>query len=270
MKIMRQLLPLVMMFFAFSCVAKENTLVTKQLSVGSFDAVKAECVDLQVTVGAATGTLSVTATPEVLEHFSARVSGNILKITCLRNGSDNFLKKFFKNNKKPVVKITVPALREIDAQLSATVVVDNVLTVSDIEVSCETSSLVKLAGITATGAVELKSETSSTISVDDLSARTLEADCETSATIAIGTLKASVADLQTETASVLKINAIDVDKLEADAETASTIRALAGTVKYGEFSAETASQVNFESVSIAGGSSESNTAGKVKAKYCTR
>lgn len=270
MKIMRQLLPLVLMLFAVTGMAKENELITKELQVSTFDAIDAECVDVYVTVGAPTGILSVTASPKVMQNFSARVEDKELKITCLKKGSNISFKSLFKNDKRPVVRITVPSLREIDAELSSKVVVDKSLSVNNIEIACETSSSVKVPGIIATGAVELKSETSSAVNIDALSAYAVEARCETSSTLSIGSLKASVAELKAETASTIKVADINVETLEADAETASTIKAVAGRVKYGEFSAETASQVNFEGVNIAGGSSESDTAGKVKAKFGTR
>lgn len=270
MKIMRELLPLVIMLFAFSCVAKESTPVTKQLKVNSFDAIEAECVDVFVTVGPATGSLSVTASPEVMEKFSARVNNGTLKLTALKNGSNNSFNNFFKKNKRPVVRITVPTLREIDAELSSKIIVDQPFAVNNLEVSCETSSSVKLAGITATGEVELKAETSSTVNVASLSSATVEADSETSSTISIGSLKASAAELNAETASSIKIDTVNVDRLEADAETASSIKAVGGTVKYGRFSAETASTVNFEGVSVLGGTSDNESAGKVKVRFGTR
>lgn len=267
---MRQLLPLVMMLFAITCAANGNTLITRQMKAAPFDAIEAECVDVYITVGPSTGKFSVTGTREVLDKFSAYVSKGKLKLSGLKSNTNNSLKGFFKKNKRAMVKITVPSLREIDAEMSAKVVVDKALAGNDIEVSSETSSSVSLAGINATSAVELESETSSSISVGKLSAPKVKVSAETSSTVEIESLKAQTSKLDAETSSCISVENVNVEDMKATAETASTVKASAGTINYGKFNAETASKIDFENVRVSKGTASGDSAGAAKVKFGER
>ena len=95
MKTIRQLLPLVLMLFALTCSAKGNSIETKTLNLASFDAIEAESVKVYVTIGPATGRVTVSGSHEALEALSVKVSKGKLKLSSLEksNGGKNILRK---------------------------------------------------------------------------------------------------------------------------------------------------------------------------------
>lgn len=272
MKTIRQLLPLVLMLFALTCSAKGNAIETKTVNVASFDAIEAECVKVYVTIGPATGRVTVSGSREALNALSVKVSKGKLKLSSLdkSNRGENILRNFSRKRAVPEVRVTVPSLSKIDTEMSAAVYVDKAFECAGFNVSCETSSLVNLAGVKASGNVKLECETSSSLKIDKLSAAEVKVEVETSSSLTLGSLRAQSASLSAETASSVKVAAIEAGKVKAESETASSIKVGSGNVKNGSFYAETASNINFRGVTVISGSSDSDTGGTVSVSFGAR
>ena len=260
------------MLFALTCSAKGNSIETKTLNLASVDEIEAESVKGYVTIGPATGRVTVSGSHEALEALSVKVSKGKLKLSSLEksNGGKNILRKFSRRRTVPEVRVTVPSLSKIDTEMSAAVYVDKAFECTGFNVSCETSSLVNLAGVKASGNVKLECETSSSLKIDKLSAAEIKAEVETSSSLTLDVLRAQSASLSAETASSVKVAVIEAGKVKAESETASSIKIGSGNVKNGSFYAETASNINLRGVTVISGSANSDTGGKVSVSFGAR
>lgn len=235
MKTFHKILTLVMALCAITCAAKENGIVIKQQKVGFFSSIEAECVDVYVTIGEAQNNFTVTASPEILDKFSATLTDGVLRLSCVKksSGKSNPLSGLFRDSKKPVVKITVPSLDRINAGLCSRIIVDSPMTAGNMELSCETSSLVKIPALTATGIINMNAGMSSSVDIKNLSAKSVALYCTTS--------------------SKIKVGSVESEKLDARAEAGGKIEANSGKVIFADLETDSGSQVSIDGVSVASG-----------------
>ena len=217
---------------AITCAAKENGIVVRQQKVGSFSSIEAECVDVYITIGEPKNNFTVTASPEILDKFSATLTDGVLRLSCVKksSGKSNLLSGLFKDSKKPVVKITVPSLDGINAGLCSRIIVDSAMTAGNMELSCETSSMVKIPALTATGIININVGMSSAVDVESLSAKSVALHCTTSSKIQVGT--------------------INSENLDARAEAGGKINALSGKVIFADFEKGIDGLLNFDGVAV--------------------
>ena len=232
MKTFHKILTLVMALCAITCAAKENGIVVRQQKVGSFSSIEAECADVYITIGEPKNNFTVTASPEILDKFSATLTDGVLRLSCVKksSGKSNLLSGLFKDSKKPVVKITVPSLDGINAGLCSRIIVDSAMTAGNMELSCETSSMVKIPALTATGIININVGMSSAVDVESLSAKSVALHCTTSSKIQVGT--------------------INSENLDARAEAGGKINALSGKVIFADFEKGIDGLLNFDGVAV--------------------
>lgn len=232
MKTFQKFLPLALALCALTCAAKGNDPVARQIKVEPFTSIETECVDVYVTFGDAKNSITVTGPSEILDKFSASQSGDVLTLSCVKktSGRRNPMAGLLREGKKPVVKITVPSLSGIKADMCSRVIVDGPVSAENMELTCETSSLVKIPSLTASGVVSMNAGMSSTVDVKSLSAKSVALNSATSSTI------------QTDT--------INTENLDATAEAGGKINAHAGKVIFADVTTDSDGKVNFDGVSV--------------------
>ena len=221
-----------------SSIVPSSNLITKTVSVGNFDEIDAAQVKVIVRVGNPTGTAKITAPDNIIEKLKISNSGNELKI--------GFQKNFnIKGSSKTTVEITVPTLKEIEANLSAKIEIRGQLNTSGKLELCAGTSGTILMGKATASSVDMEVGTSGTISIQQLSA-TGTAECEAS------------------TSGAIKINKLACSKIKAEANTSGAVSVSGGHADEADLEANTSGAINVSPMNIETGKAEANTGGSVK------
>lgn len=162
-------------------ITPSNKLVTKTVSVSSFDELDAGWAHVIVNIGPATGNAKITAPDNLIDELILDNSGSELTIKYPRNIN-------IKGDFRTTVELTVPSLKEIDARLSSKVEVrGNLETAGDLDLTARTSATILLGKASAGEECELDATTSSKISVQELKAGAkTDIKTTTSASVKIG------------------------------------------------------------------------------------
>ena len=108
-------------------IIPSNKLVTKTVSVSSFDELDAGWAHVIVNIGPATGKAKITAPDNLIDELILDNSGSELTIKYPRDIN-------IKGDFRTTVELTVPSLKEIDARLSSKVEVrGNLETAGDLD-----------------------------------------------------------------------------------------------------------------------------------------
>ena len=222
-------------------ITPSNKLVTKTVSVSSFDELDAGWAHVIVNIGPATGNAKITAPDNLIDELILDNSGSELTIKYPRNIN-------IKGDFRTTVELTVPSLKEIDARLSSKVEVrGNLETAGDLDLTARTSATILLGKASAGEECELDATTSSKISVQELKA-------------------GAKTDIKTTTSASVKIGKLTCGVVEATATTSSHSLVKDGTAQYGEFKATTSGSIDAAGLRINSGKADPTTSGSIKSK----
>ena len=219
-------------------VTPSSNIVTKTVSVGSFDEIDVSRVNLIVHVGHPTGSAKISAPDNLIEELKVSSHGGELDI--------HFPKNFnIKGNAKTTVEITFNTLKEIDASLSSKVEVRGALaTTGDLDLAASTSAVILLGKATA-GSCDMDASTSGSISIQQLTA-------------------GSKADVEVSTSGAVKIKTVQCGRFSADASTSGSVSVKGGRAENAEFEANTSGSINTAAMTADKGKAEASTGGYIK------
>lgn len=215
---------------------------TQTVSVGNYDKLSVSIVDVDVSIGPATGQVSVTAPEYIMQDVIVRTThAGTLEIKIKNTRSNSTL------DGKVKIAITVPYLKEIEASIGAEVKVDAPMTVSGkCSYEASTGALLDVKEISTSGKCDLESSTG--------------------AELKVRTIKASELYCEAETGASIRVRTVDVRNLECTAETGASITLDAGIAEKVEFEAETAGVIKASGVKAAIGEAEATLGGDICCK----
>lgn len=237
-------------------VTPSSNIVSKTVSVGSFDEIDVSRVNLVVHIGNPTGSAKISAPDNLIEELQVKTSDGELDIRFPKNFN-------FKGDSKTTVEVTVGSLKEIDASLSSKVEIRGALVVSeDIDLSASTSARILLGKVSASDC-DIEASTSGSVSVQQLKVSgKADVHVSTSASAKIGLLQGGQFKAEANTSGSVTVNGGSADKVDFKANTSGTVNAVAMKAETGKAEANTGSQVK---CNIACPTSiSSNTGGRVK------
>lgn len=233
-----------------------SNIVTKTVSISSFDEIDVSRANVIVRIGTPDGTAKISAPDNIIDKLNIECRKGELTI--------GYPSKYNINgNVRTTVEVTAASLSELDASLSSKVEVRGVIDTTDkLDLQAGTSATILLGKVSA-AKCDIESTTSGTVSIQQLttSGKT-EISVTTSADAKIGNLSCRMLEATATTSGDIELKGGKTDRAEYTANTSGSINASALTATTGEAFANTSGSIRCNIKNPTG--LTSNTGGSIK------
>lgn len=225
-----------------ACASKtlrpSSNIVTKTVSISSFDEIDVSRANVIVRIGTPDGTAKISAPDNIIDKLNVECRKGELTI--------GYPSKYNINgNVRTTVEVTAASLSEIDASLSSKVEVRGV--------------------IESTDKLDLQAGTSATILLGKVSAAQCDIEASTSGTVSIQQLTTSgKTEITVTTSAKAKIGDLTCRKLEATSTTSGDVEVKGGNASVAEYTATTSGSIDASALTASTGEATANTSGSIR------
>ncbi|MCM1068031.1 MAG: DUF2807 domain-containing protein [Muribaculaceae bacterium] len=196
----------------------DSPATSRTITVGNFDEIDAHIVDVEVSVGAATGTARLEAPEDLMKRIEVSCKHGVLKVRIPEVSNTKGIKG------KAKLYVSAPFVEEVDACVGSKVSFDKEFTVTgDVELDASTGASIYMPGITTDGKCELSTSTAGNIHIVKLTAGKLECDASTGSGIKVDGGTAASASLEASTGAGINCPGLVAQRGKAEASTGSGI-----------------------------------------------